>query len=177
MENLNYQKLSNKITNISVEENNYILNTTDFNSEIKVCHYLEEFIPNDITPHSFNSKLRSVERRSPLEETFSQDVVAFRYYDRVEINIDGERFTTKRRNFSPKIYLGKRLTQEEVLEKGLTDERYLPIVSTIEIEQPSSIIICYNGTVITNPEADAKTLEEVKEISKQNAFKKNIDHN
>ena len=176
MEDLDYQKLANKIRNISIIDNNYTFETTDFNSEIKVCHYLEEFIPNDISLNHFNSKLRSVEKRNPFEEVFSQEVAAFRYYDRVEVNIDGESFTTKRRNFSHKIYLGKRLTKEELIARSLTDENLLPVVATIQIENPSSIIICDNGTVITNLEDDAKTLEEVKENSKQKTIQKNIDH-
>ena len=40
MEDLDYQKLANKIRNISIIDNNYTFETTDFKSEIKICHCL-----------------------------------------------------------------------------------------------------------------------------------------
>ncbi len=161
-----------RIKNISIEESIYIFKTLDFDAEIEVEHYLEEFIPNDELLNQFNSKIRSVDKIDPLKEQFSQDVVAFRYYDRIEVNIDGECFTTKRRNFTNKIYLGERLTNEEILERSLTDARLLPIVA--EIEDLSSIIICDNGTIITSPEDNAITLSEVKENKEQKIYKKSI---
>lgn len=149
-----------RIKNISMEESSYTFETLDFDAEIEIEHYLEEFIPNDEILNQFNSRIRKVDKISPLEEKFTQDVVAFRYYDRIEVNIDGECFTTKRRHFSNKIYLGERLTNEEIIERSLTDARLLPIVA--EIEDLSSIIICNNGTIITSPEDNAITLKELR---------------
>ena len=160
------------IKNIFIEGSSYIFETLDFATEIEVEHYLEEFIPNDEILNHFNSRIRKVDKISPLEEKFSQDVVAFRYYDRIEVNIDGECFTTKRRNFTRKIYLGERLTNEEILERSLTDARLLPIVA--EIEDLSSVIICNNGIIITSPEEDAITLSELKEKKEQRIYKKSI---
>lgn len=164
-------KLDN-IKNIFIEGSSYIFETLDFATEIEVEHYLEEFIPNDEILNHFNSRIRKIDKISPLEEKFSQDVVAFRYYDRIEVNIDGECFTTKRRNFTSKIYLGERLTNEEILERSLTDARLLPIVA--EIEDLSSVIICNNGIIITSPEEGAITLSEVKEKKEQIIYKKSI---
>lgn len=164
-------KLDN-IKNIFIEGSSYIFETLDFATEIEVEHYLEEFIPNNEILNHFNSRIRKVDKISPPEEKFSQDVVAFRYYDRIEVNIDGECFTTKRRNFTRKIYLGERLTNEEILERSLTDARLLPIVA--EIEDLSSVIICNNGIIITSPEEDAITLSEVKEKKEQRIYKKSI---
>ena len=161
-----------RIENISIEGSSYTFETLDFATEIEVEHYLEEFIPNDEILNQFNSRIRKIDKISPIEEKFSQDVVAFRYYDRIEVNIDGECFTTKRRNFTSKIYLGERLTHEEILERSLTDARLLPIVA--EIEDLSSIIICNNGIIITSPEEDAITLSEVKEKKEQRIYKKSI---
>ena len=154
------------IKNIFIEGSSYIFETLDFATEIEVEHYLEEFIPNNEILNQFNSRIRKVDKK------FSQDVVAFRYYDRIEVNIDGECFTTKRRNFTSKIYLGERLTNEEILERSLTDARLLPIVA--EIEDLSSIIICNNGIIIPSPEEDAITLSEVKEKKEQRIYKKSI---
>lgn len=160
------------IKNIFIKGSSYNFETLDFATEIEVEHYLEEFIPNNEILNHFNSRIRKVDKISPPEEKFSQDVVAFRYYDRIEVNIDGECFTTKRRNFTRKIYLGERLTNEEILERSLTDARLLPIVA--EIEDLSSVIICNNGIIITSPEEDAITLSEVKEKKEQRIYKKSI---
>ena len=160
--------------NISIEGNSYILKTQEFAEEIKVEHYLEEFIPNNNLINHFDSRIRKVEKIDPLKERISQDVVAFRYYDRIEVNIDGECFTTKRRNFSSKIYLGKRLTKEEIIEISLNNENILPIDLNILIESPSSFILCDNGTIITVVEDDAITISEIKSNKSFKKYKKSI---
>lgn len=160
--------------NISIEGNSYILKTQEFTEEIKVEHYLEEFIPNNKLINHFDSRIRKVEKIDPLKERNSQDVVAFRYYDRIEVNIDGECFATKRRNFSSKIYLGKRLTKEEIIEISLNNENILPIDLNILIESPSSFILCDNGTIITVVEDDAITISEIKSNKSFKKYKKSI---
>ena len=160
--------------NISIEGNSYILKTQEFIEEIKVEHYLEEFIPNNKLINHFDSRIRKVEKIDPLKERISQYVVAFRYYDRIEVNIDGECFTTKRRNFSSKIYLGKRLTKEEIIEISLNNENILPIDLNILIESPSSFILCDNGTIITVVEDDAITISEIKSNKSFKKYKKSI---
>lgn len=129
---------------------------------VTISTYLEEYYLNGISPNDCNSKIRSVDERLPLEETFADNIIAFRYFDRKEIEIEEERFITKKHNFSSMIYLGKRITPEELIEKSKNDPRLIPYISKINIETPESVIYYNNGAVITNPEDNSITLEELK---------------
>lgn len=157
------------------EPNHYYFEEGNIKVDITINTYLEEFIPNGIRLNSCNSRFRSVKKRKPLEEQFSSDVIAFQYYDTKEIEIDGERYITKKNNFSPKLYLGERISPEELIERSKSDSTLIPYVKILNVENPESIIYCNNGTIITEVENDAITLEELrKEYEYSKTFKKNI---
>lgn len=140
----------------------YHFETDNFYIDVKINTYLEEFIPNELGINHYNSRFRSVDKRSPLEEQFKDDVVTFRYYDTKEVELEGERYTTKKHNFSKKIYLGKRMTQEEIIEASKNNPRLISVINIMDIEESSSVIYCYNGIIITNFEEDAITLDELR---------------
>mgnify|MGYP005766063137 CR=1 FL=1 len=152
------------------EDNHYHFEKGNIKIDVNIISFIEEYIPNGLGLNTCNRKIRIVEERNPLKEEFSDEVVAFRYYDRKEVFLDEEEFTTKKYNYSKKIYLGKRITYEEVLEQGLINPNILPLVNTENIENNSSVILCKNGIIITSPEDNSITLEELKQ-SKTLTFK------
>ncbi len=157
------------------EENHYHFEKDNIKIDIIVRTYLKEFILNGIKQNSCNSRFRSVDKINPLEEHFTDDVIAFQYYDTKEVEIEGERYNTKKHSISKKIYLGKRISPEELIEKSKIDSRLIPYVTLINVENPKSIIYYSNGTVITEIENDSITLEELKkDYEYHKTFKKNI---
>ncbi len=156
--------------------NNYYHSEKDnIKIDIIVDTYLKEFVPNGIRLNSCDSRFRSVDKVSPLEEQFTSDVIAFQYYDTKEVEIDGERYNIKKHSISKKIYLGKRISHEELIEKSKSDVRLIPYVNYLNLEVPESIIYCDNGTIVTNIGDDAITLEELrKDYESSKTFKKNI---
>ena len=141
------------------EENHYHFEKDNIKIDIIVRTYLKEFILNGIKQNSCNSRFRSVDKINPLEEHFTDDVIAFQYYDTKEVEIDGERYNTKKHSISKKIYLRKRISHEELIEKSKSDARLIPYVNYLNLEVPESIIYCDNGTIVTNIGDDAITLE------------------
>lgn len=110
----------------------------------------------------------------PLIEQFTSDVIALQYYDTKKVEIKGERYNTKKPNIFKKIYLGERISHEELIEKSKSDTRLILYVNCLNLEVPGSIIYCNNGTIITNIENNAITLEGLRKDYESNKTLKNI---
>lgn len=168
-------KLMERLYQVFHDDNHYHFEKDNIKIDITVHTYLKEFIPNGIRLNSCDFRFRSVDKVSPLEEQFTSDVIAFQYYDTKEVEIDGERYNTKKHCISKKIYLGQRISHEELIEKSKSDARLIPYVNYLNLEVPESIIYCDNGTIVTNIGDDAITLEELrKEYEDSKTYKKTL---
>lgn len=110
----------------------------------------------------------NIDKVSPLKEQFTSDVIALQYYDTKKVEIKGERYNTKKPNIFKKIYLGERISHEELIEKSKSDTRLILYVNCLNLEVPGSIIYCNNGTIITNIENNAITLEGLRKDYESN---------
>lgn len=167
-------KIVEKLYNIFYDDKHYHFANSKFAINVTVYHYIEEY--TQFEEDRYNKKIRSVEERDPLKERFNPRVVAFRYYDTKEIEIEDEVFVTKKHNFSKKVYLGQRLTVEEILSNNLIDKNFLSRVDITNIKDPSSMIVCNNGILITSSEEDAITFEELQQLYEhKKVYKRSID--
>lgn len=110
----------------------------------------------------------NIDKVPPLKEQFTSDVIALQYYDTKKVEIKGERYNTKKPNIFKKIYLGERISHEELIEKSKSDTRLILYVNCLNLEVPGSIIYCNNGTIITNIENNAITLEGLRKDYESN---------
>lgn len=134
-------------------------------------HYLEMYFPiysdnEEDEIKSYKIIVRTDSERKPLligDATFSHVLVThFRYFDMTEVILDdGETICGQRKNYSPMYYCGKRLNKTDIKKLG---EFYENFCKEQEID---SIIECYNGGLILNPEEESITIEELKEKRKE----------
>lgn len=68
--------------------------------------YPESFVSEDV--------IREVAERNPALITLPKYAYAYRFFDRTEIIVDGEKLVGEPKNFSPLTYLGKVYTLEQV---------------------------------------------------------------
>ena len=79
-----------------------------------VKHYVEFVVPGSF----FNDYItRPIKERDPNLVVMPKEAVAYRFFDRTEKKVDGEKLHGKRKNYSPFTYYGTEYTLEEITSK------------------------------------------------------------